>query len=305
LAKAAQLIHKADFARPIFLSTSCARARRAGDIPCLANHLLCATFEDRNSEANPAMTVGNALEGRVALVTGGGRNIGRAIALALAAAGAAVVVNGQRDRPAVEAVASEIAAAGGQAVPVLADVGDAAAFDRLIAAAVARFGRLDILINNAAVRPEMALERMTLADWHAVLGVILDGAFLTVKSALVHLRASGAGAIVNIGGVSGHAGAKRRAHVVTAKAGLVGFTRALAHELAGDGITANCVVPGLIDTERDPNLPLPQHHQVSRTLLGHLGSAEEIAAAVCFLSGPGARYITGQTLHVNGGVYLG
>ena len=119
------------------------------------------------------------------------------------------------------------------------------------------------------------------------------------------LRASGAGAIVNIGGVSGHAGAKQRAHVVTAKAGLVGFTRALAHELALDGITANCVVPGLIDTERDPNLSLPQHHQVSRTLLGRLGSAEEIAAAVCFLSGPGARYITGQTLHVNGGVYLG
>ena len=251
------------------------------------------------------MTVGNDLEGRVALVTGGGRNIGRAIALALAAAGAAVVINGRRDRQAVEAVAADIAAAGGQALPVLADVGDAAAVERLIAAAVERFGGLDILINNAAVRPEKALDQMTLADWRAVLAVNLDGAFLTLKSALVHLRASGAGAIVNIGGVSGHAGAKQRAHVVTAKAGLVGFTRALAHELAGDGITANCVVPGLIDTERDPNLPLPQHHQVSRTLLGRLGSAEEIAAAVCFLSGPGARYITGQTLHVNGGAYLG
>jgi len=249
--------------------------------------------------------IGDDLKGRVALVTGGGRNIGRAIALALAAAGAGVVINGRRDRQAVEAVAAEIAAAGGQALPVLADVGDAAAVDRLVAVAVERFGRLDILINNAAVRPEKALEQMTLADWHAVLAVNLDGAFLTVKSALVHLRASGAGAIVNLGGVSGHAGAKRRAHVVTAKAGLVGFTRALAHELAGDGITANCVVPGLIDTEREPSVPLPQHHQVSRTLLGRLGSAEEIAAAVRFLSGPGARYITGQTLHVNGGVYLG
>jgi len=251
------------------------------------------------------MTIGNDLNGRVALVTGAGRNIGRAIALTLAAAGAAVVVNGRRDRQAIEAVTAEIAAAGGQALAVLADVGDAAAVDTLIAATIERFGRLDILINNAAVRPEQPLEQMTLSDWHAVLAVNLDGAFLTVKSALAPLRASGAGAIVNIGGVSGHAGAKQRAHVVTAKAGLVGFTRALAHELALDGITANCVVPGLIDTERDPNLSLPQHHQVNRTLLGRLGSAEEIAAAVCFLSGPGARYITGQTLHVNGGVYLG
>ncbi|HEU0060867.1 MAG TPA: SDR family NAD(P)-dependent oxidoreductase [Hyphomicrobiaceae bacterium] len=262
-------------------------------------------FEGGNREANSTMTVGNDLKGRVALVTGGGRNIGRAIALALAAAGAAVVINGRRDAHALDAVAAEIAAAGGEALPVLADVADAAAVEGLIAAAAQRFGRLDILINNAAVRPEKALEHMTLADWHAVLAVNLDGAFLTVKSALPHLRASGAAAIVNIGGVSGHAGAKQRAHVVTAKAGLVGFTRALAHELAGDGITANCVVPGLIDTERDPSLPLPQHHQVSHTLLGRLGSAEEIAAAVCFLSGPGARYITGQTLHVNGGVYLG
>jgi 3-oxoacyl-[acyl-carrier protein] reductase len=132
------------------------------------------------------MTGGNDLEGRVALVTGGGRNIGRAIALALAAAGAAVVINGRRDRQAIEAVAADIAAAGGQALPVLADVGDAAAVERLIAAAVERFGRLDILINNAAVRPEQALDQMTLADWHAVLAVNLDGAFLTVKSALVH-----------------------------------------------------------------------------------------------------------------------
>jgi 3-oxoacyl-[acyl-carrier protein] reductase len=256
-------------------------------------------------EAIAAMTVANELGGRVALVTGAGRNIGRAIALRLAAAGAAVVINGRHDRQAVNAVAAEIEAIGGQALPVLADVADAAAVEALVTAARERFGRLDILINNAAVRPEKSLAAMTLADWHSVLGVILDGAFLTVRAALAHLRASGAGAIVNIGGVSGHTGARQRAHVVTAKAGLVGLTRALAHELAGDGITANCVVPGLIDTDRDPNLPLPQHHHVSRTLLGRLGSAEEIAAAVCFLCGPQARYITGQTLHVNGGVYLG
>ena len=251
------------------------------------------------------MTIGNELAGRVALVTGAGRNIGRAIALTLAAAGAAVVINGRHDRRAVEAVAVEIAGMGGRALPVLADVTDEAAVKRMTAAAIGRFGQLDILINNAAVRPEKSLAQMSLTDWHGVLGVILDGAFLTVKATLAHLQASGAGAIVNIGGVSGQAGARQRAHVVTAKAGLVGFTRALAHELAGDNITVNCVAPGLIDTERDPNLPLPQHHRVSRTLLGRLGGAEEIAAAVCFLAGPGARYITGQTLNVNGGMYLG
>ena len=199
------------------------------------------------NEAPRSMTIGNELAGRVALVTGAGRNIGRAIALTLAAAGAAVVINGRHDRRAVEAVAVEIAGMGGRALPVLADVTDEAAVKRMTAAAIEAFGQLDILINNAAVRPEKSLAQMSLTDWHGVLGVILDGAFLTVKATLAHLQASGAGAIVNIGGVSGQAGARERAHVVTAKAGLVGFTRALAHELAGDNITVNCVAPGLID----------------------------------------------------------
>jgi 3-oxoacyl-[acyl-carrier protein] reductase len=135
--------------------------------------------------------------------------------------------------------------------------------------------------------------------------VILDGAFITVKACLPHLKRSGAGAIVNIGGVSAHVGTKHRAHVVTAKAGLVGLTKALAHDLAPDGITANCVVPGLIGTVRDPNAQLPHHHNVSKTLVGRLGEPQEIAAAVHYLAGPSARYITGQTLHLNGGMYLG
>jgi len=136
------------------------------------------------------MTVAHALGGRVALVTGAGRNIGRAIALTLAAAGAAVVINGRRNRQAVDGVAAEIAAMGGQALPVLADLADPAAVDGLVATAVARFGRLDILVNHAAALPEQALEAMTLADWHGVLGVILDGAFLTVRAALTPARAS-------------------------------------------------------------------------------------------------------------------
>jgi 3-oxoacyl-[acyl-carrier protein] reductase len=251
------------------------------------------------------MSTKSELDGRVAIVTGAGRNIGRAIALALAEAGASVVVNGRASREAVDGVVREIEAGGGAALAAMADVADEAAVERMLAAAAARFGRVDILVNNAAGRPEQALEEMTLADWRGVLATVLDGAFLTMKAALPRLKASGAGAIINIGGVSGHVGAKRRAHVVTAKAGLIGLTKALAHELAEHGVTANCVVPGFIATARDPSKPLPHHHGATRTLSGRLGTPEEIAAAVRFLAGPQARYITGQTLHVNGGVYLG
>jgi len=245
------------------------------------------------------------LAGRVAIVTGAGRNIGRAIALALAEAGAAVAVNGRANRASVEAVVGEIAAKGGKALAVMADVTDEAAVERMAAATVERFGGIDILVNNAAVRPEQPLETMSLAEWRSVLSVVLDGAFLTVKAALPHLRKSGAGAVLNIGGVSGHTGTKHRAHVVTAKAGLVGLTRALSHDLAEAKVTANCIVPGLIDTAREPNARLSHHHNVAKTLAGRFGLPQEIAAAVRFLAGPDARYITGQTLHVNGGVYLG
>jgi len=251
------------------------------------------------------MSGSTELAGRVAIVTGAGRNIGRAIALALAEAGAAVIVNGRSNREAVDGVVQDIEARGGKALAVMADVTDQAAVERMASAAAERFGRIDILVNNAAGRSEQSLEAMSLADWRGVLATILDGAFLTVKAVLPHLKESGAGAVINIGGVSGHAGSKHRAHVVTAKAGLVGLTKALAHDLAEHAITANCVVPGLIGTARDPKAQLPHHHSVSKTLVGRLGAPEEVAAAVRFLAGPQARYITGQTLHVNGGVYLG
>jgi len=246
------------------------------------------------------------LAGRVAIVTGAGRNIGRAIALALAEAGAAVVVNGRADRGAVDAVVSEIESGGGKALAVMADVSDETAVQRMTEAAVERFGRIDILVNNAAVRPEKPFESLSLADWRAVQSVILDGAFLTVKATLPHLKASGgSGAIVNIGGMSAHTGGKQRAHVVAAKSGLIGFTKALAHDVAEFGITVNCVVPGLIETVRAAGTKPPQHHQSSKTLAGRFGTPEEIAAAVRFIAGPSARYITGQSLHVNGGAYLG
>jgi 3-oxoacyl-[acyl-carrier protein] reductase len=254
-------------------------------------------IEDHN-----AMT--QELSGRVAIVTGAGRNIGRAIALALGEAGAAIVVNARSNLKEAEAVAGDIERTGGKALAITADVAEADAVANMVAAVASRFGRIDILVNNAAVRVEQPLEMMTLAEWRAVTGVILDGAFNCVKACLPHLKRSGAGAVVNIGGLSAHTGAAHRAHVVAAKAGLVGFTRALAHELAPDKIRVNTVTPGLMATPRPPGQPVPQHHPLVRSLVGRRGEPSDIAAAVRFLCGPGASFITGQNVQVNGGTFL-
>ena len=243
------------------------------------------------------------LQGRVALVTGGARNIGRAIALALADAGAAVVVNARTSRDEAESVVREIERAGGKSMAHLADVTDERAVNAMAQAALGGFGRIDILVNNAAVRDVAPIDSIGYEEWRKVTAIILDGAFLCVKACLPALRASGAGAIVNIGGMSGHTGAAGRPHVVAAKLGLVGLTRALAHDLAKDAITVNCVVPGLIETKRGPTAGRTAH--LHETLLGHHGKPEDIAGVVRFLAGPGGRYVTGQEWHVNGGAYLG
>jgi 3-oxoacyl-[acyl-carrier protein] reductase len=174
----------------------------------------------------------------------------------------------------------------------------------MVADATQQLGRLDYLVNNAALRQEQAFEQMSFKQWRDVLGVTLDGAFHCAKACLPYLKASGAGAIVNIGGLSAHTGSKHRAHVTAAKLGLVGFTRGLAHDLAKDHVTVNLVAPGTIDTPRDPAAAKPAHHLINNTLTGRRGSPEEVASMVRFLCGPGARYVTGQTIHVNGGAYF-
>jgi 3-oxoacyl-[acyl-carrier protein] reductase len=245
------------------------------------------------------------LTGKVAIVTGAGRNIGRAIALALAQAGASVVVNARGNRTEAEAVARAIEAGGGKALVQLGDVADAAAVQAMADAAIKQFGRIDILVNNAALRREKPFAEMSYTDWREIMDVTLDGAFHCVKACLPALRQSGAGSVINIGGLSAHTGARHRAHVVTAKAGLIGFTRALAHDLSDDGITVNCVVPGLIGTPRPKDRPEPAHHLTHGTISGARGAPDDVAATVRFLCSPAARYITGQAVHVNGGAYLG
>jgi 3-oxoacyl-[acyl-carrier protein] reductase len=248
------------------------------------------------------VTGGDDLRGRVAVVTGSGRNIGRAIARALADAGASVVVNAKSSAHEAEAVAREIREAGGHAAPKIADVSSPEGATALIAAAIDTFGRLDILVNNAAVRREIDFAKLDygMARDHRD---DPDGAYLCSHAALPHLVSAGRGSIVNIGGLSSYTGAARRAHVIAAKAGLVGLTRALAHDLAPHAITVNCVAPVLIDTVRRG--PEPAHHATHATLVGRRGTPEDIAAVVRFLCGPDARYITGQTLHANGGVFMG
>jgi 3-oxoacyl-[acyl-carrier protein] reductase len=245
------------------------------------------------------------LDGKIAIVTGAGRNIGRAIALTLAEGGASILVNARSNRAEAEAVAREIGAHGGKVLVHIGDVADAGAVQAMADAAVRHFGRIDILVNNAALRREKAFADMSYAEWREIMDVTLDGAFHCVKACLPALRRSGVGSIVNIGGLSAHTGARDRAHVVTAKAGIVGFTRALAHDLAADGITVNCVVPGLIGTPRPKNGPEPAHHLTHQTITGERGTPEQVAAAVRFLCGPGARYVNGQAIHANGGAYLG
>ena len=245
------------------------------------------------------------LEGKVALITGSVRRNGRAMALALAGDGAAIVVHARNSADEAHAVAREIEASGGRAMVHLADVADEAAVQGMIDAIIAKFGRLDILINNAANRNQVPLAELTLESWNEVMGVILGGAFLCSRAAIPHMIAGGGGTIINIGGLTGHTGAHDRAHVITAKAGLVGLTKALAVEFGAKGITVNCVVPGQIGGERSATSGVPAPKPGGdENVVGRMGTFEEVAAMVRTLCLPTGAYITGQTIHVNGGRFM-
>ena len=242
---------------------------------------------------------------KVALVTGSAANIGRGIALALARDGVAVMAHARRSAEQAEETARLVTAAGSEAAVQLADIADPAQAAGLVAATLARFGRLDILVNNASVRRQSKLADITPAEWRDILGSTLDGAFYCTQAAAAAIAAAGGGSIVNMGGISHHVGAASRVHVAAAKAGMTGMTRALARELAPAGITVNMVAPGVIDTERGAaaggaagRAALPDN------LAGRKGTIEEIAEMVRYLCGPLARFITGQTIHVNGGAFM-
>lgn len=246
------------------------------------------------------------LEGRTAIVTGSAKRIGRALAMELSRAGANVIVNARSSQAEADDAVADIRRQGGKAVACLADITRPDDVARLIRTAVDAFGGLDILVNNAAIRPHDHFADLDIDKWRAVTSVILDGSFLCAHAAAPHLIASGNGRIINIGGTSAHRGAKDRLPVMTAKSALVGLTKGLALELAPH-VTANCVVPALIEDEADSKEVFEARRQrMSPDIvpLQRTGRPRDVASTVKFLCSEGGSYITGQTIHVNGGVYL-
>jgi 3-oxoacyl-[acyl-carrier protein] reductase len=243
------------------------------------------------------------LQGKVAFVSGAGKNIGRAIALMLAQEGASVLVNGRADGDAVKAVVKEIQAAGGKAEAAMGDISDPAVAPRLAKQGEA-MGGVDILVSNAGLRRQTSFLDMSFAEWREIMAVALDGAFLLGKAFVPQMVAKGnGGAFVAMSGVSTHVGTPNRCHVSASKSGLEGLMRALAVELAPHRITCNAIAPGAIDTARAATAgPRPV---ASRPIpLKRFGEVAEIAAMVRLLVGPEGKFITGQTIHVNGGEFL-
>ena len=243
------------------------------------------------------------LDGKVALVTGSGRNIGRATVLKLAAEGANVVVNSRSNQAEADAVAQEARGLGVKALSVLADVANKEQVDSMMSRAMAEFGRIDILINNAAIRPHKPFTELTLQDWETVRGVVLDGAFYCTRAVINTMVANHYGRILFFTGEGAFAGGAMRAHVSAAKMGLVGMARSLAAEFAPQNIRVNVVCPGSIDTSRaNPEWYQGRAPNAAGIPLGRQGAPEEIAATCLFLVSDDGGFITGQTIHVNGGV---
>jgi NAD(P)-dependent dehydrogenase (short-subunit alcohol dehydrogenase family) len=245
--------------------------------------------------------------GRSAIVTGSGRNIGRAVALALAAGGASVVVNGHRDRAAVDAVVKEIADAGGRAIGVMADVSKHEEVAALVRAGADAFGAVDIVVSNVGMRRMQPFLDISLEDWDAVLATNLTPAFYLARNAIPHMQKRKWGRLILVSGFDGFWGqVTQRAHNIAAKAGLHGLAKALAREFGPDGITANTVAPGAIDTVRDWSQyrHQPKEKIAAEIPLGRFGHVNEVAAACSFLAGQGGGFTSGQVIHVNGGHYM-
>ncbi|WP_199224845.1 SDR family NAD(P)-dependent oxidoreductase [Falsochrobactrum shanghaiense] len=240
--------------------------------------------------------------GRAVLITGASKNIGRAMAEAFGAQGASVMVHTNHDRRAAEETVEAVVKAGGSGSVILGNLEDQETPARLVAATVEAFGRLDCVVANAAVRPHCNFAQLTFAQWRQVMAISLDSVFLLAQAAGPELAKSDRASFVSIGGLTAHTGAKDRPHVIAAKAGLSGLTRALAHEWGGQGTTVNCVAPGLVDTVRVGEAPA--HHVLDGNVLRRFGTVQEIAQAVLTIAGPNMRYVTGQTIHVNGGAYM-
>jgi 3-oxoacyl-[acyl-carrier protein] reductase len=244
------------------------------------------------------------LAGKTALITGASRNIGRAIALKLAGAGADIVVNTLQDLAAAEAVAREIEALGRKSLVQVADIVDRQAVGAMVREANRVLGPIDILVCNASSRGQIDFLEMNHATWRRVIDISLDGTFHCAQATLPGMIAKGWGRIVTLGGISWHAGFKRRAHNLAGKSGLTGLTRALAVEFGDRGITANVIAPGSIATVRPASAgTLPP--RASLPPVPRQGEIAEIASAALFLAHPDQGYITGQIIHVNGGAYLG
>ena len=244
------------------------------------------------------------LEGKVALVTGSGRNIGRATVLKLAGEGAHVVVNARANQAEADAVAREVRDLGVKSLAILADVAKKNEVDALAARALDEFGRIDILINNAAIRPHKPFTEVTVQDWERVRGVVLDGAFYLTQAVIPSMVKNGYGRILFFTGDGAFNGGSGRAHVSAAKMGLVGMARALASEFAAHNIRANVVSPGSIDTRRDnPEWYQGRVPNAAGIPLGRQGHVDEIAATCLFLVSDDGGFITGQTIHVNGGAH--
>ena len=243
------------------------------------------------------------LRDRVAIVTGASRGIGRAVARRLAAAGAAVVAAARGDH--AEGVAEEIRAGGGRAVGVSVDVTDPQRIDAMVRLALAEHGRIDVLVNNAGIARDQLALRMSSADWDAVVATNLTAAFTCARAVLRPMIRQRGGRIINVGSVVGRMGNAGQANYAASKAGLEGFSKALAREVASRGITVNVVAPGMIDTDMTAGLnESAQAAMLAQIPMGRLGTTEDVAGAICFLASDEAAYVTGHVLAVNGGMYM-